>query len=151
MHYINIFGIISKNIMEKFDEFHLLTTVFTGNPLIYITTLERYSRYYFTITQAVNVHDDSTLWVNSQYSASHFPFMRWWNIIQHVWTGVSTPAVTFMPRYADRQISIKAKNTFSDYEHTHSGITPKVLGVHFLSKNTLPFSSLIYFYVLTVL
>jgi len=41
MHYINIFGILSKNIMEKFDEFHLLTMVFTGNPLIYITALER--------------------------------------------------------------------------------------------------------------
>jgi len=32
-----------KNIMEKSGEFHLLTMVFTGNPLIYITTLERYS------------------------------------------------------------------------------------------------------------
>jgi len=30
-------------------------------------------------------------------------------------------------------------------------ITPKGLGVHFLSKDTLPFSSPTYFYVLTVL
>ena len=119
MHFIKIFGILSKNIMSKFEKFHLLTMVFTGNPMIYITALERYSWYYFTIMQAVNVHDDSTLLANSQYSASHVPFMSWWNI-QHVWTGVSTPAVTFTPRYSDWQISIQAKNTFPDHEHTHN-------------------------------
>jgi hypothetical protein len=93
--------------------------------------------------QAVNVHDDSTLQANSQYSARHsgageilfnMSEQKFLHQQSHSRQGMLTDRFQYRQKILSLTMSIPVV-----------AITPKGLGVHFLSKDTLPFSSLTLF------